>query len=941
MHTHPQHTNVRRIALSGLATGLMLAPAAPSLRAQAASPSPAPASETSADSSADTTKKPDLFVLDAYEVQGGFAGSLVASLEKKREEVAISEVISAEDIGKLPDISIAESLTRLPGVTTQRLNGRAQSIAIRGMNGDFSTGLLNGRQQVSTSAGRSVEYDQYPAELLRAVVLYKSGDASLIGQGLSGTVDMQTVRPLSVSKRTVAANAFYEWNNMSSRNAGADNTGTRATLSYIDQFADGKLGIAVGITRSDRPGQGEQWNAWGYPTVGKNLDSTQPYVLGGAKPFVRTSQLKRDGYMAVIEAKPNENVHSTIDLFYSDFKELQLLRGIEIPLWWSSAQLQPGFTVQDGLVTEGTFKNIYGVVRNDFVRRKNNLFAGGWNLELGNRDGWKVILDLAYSKIDRKDLVFESYSGFASNQVGLPDTMTYKLQGTAGGALFTPALDYTDSTKMHLTSPQGWGGGDVPGGQVGFVKGPYSKDEIGQYTLRTTRKLNGFLKRVEIGAALNTRDKYEYELGPGGKEGYFLALPNGATSAALPESVGVTDLSFIGIKGMYSYDPVKLYDTNYYNQIPNNNPSYVANNWSVSEKISLAYAKFEFEREIRGMMLSGNFGTQVVHSDQTATGKAALGSTVTDVRGTHKYWDIVPSFNTNLKLTDNRVIRFSLARQLARQPMVDMRAGSTYSYNPNLAGSNDPFNSAYSANGGNPKLEPWRSNSIDLSFENYFKDNKGYWAIAGFYKDLVSYTYNRPQIIDFANYPNGQQPGAPGSTPATTLGRATMPTNGSGGYVKGLEFTLSIAGEKFTEHLKGWGFIGSYSLNRSSVVNESTVTNRLPGLSERVASGTVYYEHTSGFSARISLRYRSDFDGDIATFGPRGAVWRLVQAETIVDAQVGYKFNKGRLKGLEFILQGYNLTDEPLFATSGRDTRLVQDYQRYGASYSAGVSYRF
>jgi iron complex outermembrane receptor protein len=92
----------------------------------------------------------------------------------------------------------------------------------------------------------------------------------------------------------------------------------------------------------------------------------------------------------------------------------------------------------------------------------------------------------------------------------------------------------------------------------------------------------------------------------------------------------------------------------------------------------------------------------------------------------------------------------------------------------------------------------------------------------------------------------------------------------------------------------------------------------------------------------VSARYRSDYRGDIATFGPRGAVFRNLQAETVWDAQVSYSFQSGPMQGVTVILQGYNLTDEPLFATQGdQDSRLVQDYQRYGAQYSVGVSYKF
>jgi iron complex outermembrane recepter protein len=120
----------------------------------------------------------------------GFRGALQNSIAEKRESDQIIETISAEDIGKLPDNSIAESIARAPGLTTQRLDGRAQVISIRGLAPDFSTTLLNGREQVTTGDNRSAEYDQYPAELLGSVNIYKTPQAGLIGQGLSGTVDL-------------------------------------------------------------------------------------------------------------------------------------------------------------------------------------------------------------------------------------------------------------------------------------------------------------------------------------------------------------------------------------------------------------------------------------------------------------------------------------------------------------------------------------------------------------------------------------------------------------------------------------------------------------------------------------------------------------------------------------------------------------------------------
>lgn len=876
----------------------------------------------------------DVFTLEGFNVTGGYAGSLAASTEAKRLAPVIVEAVSAEDIGKLPDTSIAETIARLPGLTTQRVNSRAQGIVIRGLSGDFSTALLNGRQQVSTSSDRSVEYDQYPAELLNGVVVYKTTTPSLIGQGLAGTVDMRTVSPLKHGKRTVAGNVFYEWTGTGALNPDSDTGGLRYSFNYIDQLNEGKVGIAFGYSNTTKPGQGEQWNAWGYPDgPDGNL------VLGGAKPFVRSSELERESFLGVLEFAPNDNIHSTIDVFYSDFAETQILRGIEIPMWWSSASLEPGYTVEDGLVTEGTFSNVYGVMRNDIVWRDANILNAGWNIRIGDNGSgnWIFEADIATSQVDRKDNVLETYSGWASNQVGMEDIMHYSLS-SGTGAIFTPTLDYTDSENIMLTSPQGWASGTVDGGQVGFFKGPKADDRLDQAKLLIEKELPSMFNRFETGLAYTSRDKSEYEAGPGGTEGYFLALPNGATSAPLPPLIGDTDLSFIGIPGMISYDARALWESGYYDGIANDNPAYVAENWDISEDIYTAYAMFDIQTNWGDVPVSGSIGTQVVHTKQESTGLASDGNTITEVTGDHDYTDFVPALNLNFAIGDSSNIRFSVARQLARQEMRDMRAGSNYSFNESLADSTDPQQSPWSGSGGNPELEPWRSNSIDLTYEKYFAKGAGYWAINAFYKDLVSYTYDEPTLTDFSGYPTGST-----LVPAIYEGYRTIPQNGSGGELKGLEAAVSIPGDLLSDALRGFGVIVSGSFTDSSIQPDpGNPSQPIPGLSDTVINGTLYYENQSGFQARVSGRYRSEYRGDISTFGPRGEVFRSLQDETVVDAQVSYTFKSGSLEGMSIILQGYNLTDEPLFATQGdQDERLVQDYQSYGPQYSFGVSYKY
>src|ERR1043166_9016531 len=173
MYTPIVERSFRRIFARMLASGCLAASSTCFVRAQV------PGGPTAGDGRNKEAPSSDkVVVLDPFQVEAGFSGSLAAAAATKQNASTIVEVIAPEDIGKLPDVSIADALTRLTGLTTERTNGRSQGISIRGLTGDFSTGMLNGREQVSTSLNRTVEFDQYPAELLNSVVVYKTAAAN-------------------------------------------------------------------------------------------------------------------------------------------------------------------------------------------------------------------------------------------------------------------------------------------------------------------------------------------------------------------------------------------------------------------------------------------------------------------------------------------------------------------------------------------------------------------------------------------------------------------------------------------------------------------------------------------------------------------------------------------------------------------------------------------
>ena len=174
-------------------------------------------------------------------------------------------MVSAEDIGKLPDASIAEAIGRLPGIAAQRTNGRAQTLSIRGLGPDFTVTTFNGREQASTNDNRSVEFDQYPSELVTPGQDLQDARRrhGLPGhRGHHGYPDRASAARTPTSK--LAAGYKREMNEQEANIPGLPDAGDRVNLTYIDQFTDNTVGVALGIAYNKTPYQNQTREPWGY-----------------------------------------------------------------------------------------------------------------------------------------------------------------------------------------------------------------------------------------------------------------------------------------------------------------------------------------------------------------------------------------------------------------------------------------------------------------------------------------------------------------------------------------------------------------------------------------------------------------------------------------------------------------------------------------------------
>ena len=891
----------------------------------------------------------------------GIRASIANSVNQKKNNTSIVEVISAEDIGKLPDQSIAESLARLPGLATQRLDGRASVVSIRGLAPDFTTTLLNGREQVSAGNNRGVELDQYPSELINGAIVYKTPDASLIGQALGGTIDMKTVRPLAHGKRTITFGLRGEINDLGEINPDISNKGYRAYASYIDQNEAGTVGWAVVAARMVSPTAEERWQAWGYPTFnwtdnqtvygwdpdGDGVREIRPeyqaaqgnLIIGGAKPYVKSNKLTRDGVMGVLEFEPNDQWHVTLDGYWSRFKDDQRLRGLELPFWWGGQgeTLGTDYTVEDGLITSGTWNNVKAVMRNDIVHRTSKILAGGLNVAFNPSDRLTLEGDASFSKLRTKIDNIEIYAGTGRGAAnGARDTMDFVL-GSDGVIEFTPNdIDYTDDDLFQLTDPRGWcGRPGFPGNcQDGFINAPRIKDQLASLRLQATQEV-GENDSIRVGANYSRRKKSLHD------EGYVLTHENYPANTPIPDDLlfDPVSLGFIGIPGMVSFDSWDYFRDGHYTLTPESlwTSGRLTNSFDITEKVLTGFVQYNIDRDLGTVPVRGNVGLQIVHTDQQGDSFSAARQgdvvVVEPITDGDTYTDFLPSLNLSFEVASNNFVRLGAARVLARARMDQMNPANGFSFDQSKAANTDINSSPWSGTAGNAKLKPLIANALDVAYENYFTPG-GYISLSGFYKHLESFIYRQQTVFDFTGYPHTGP-----VTPTLFQGFVSQWQNAGGGKVYGAELSSSLPFNALTSSLDGFGILLSGSYTKSKVRLGDDPPTTMPGLSKWVVNSTFYYEK-HGFNARVSGRYRSKFLAEVSGLSlVRDLVF--AKSEFLVDAQVGYEFRKGALKGLSILASGYNLTNEPFITYQNNDTRQIRDHQNYGRNFMLGFNYKF
>jgi iron complex outermembrane recepter protein len=859
----------------------------------------------------------------------GLRGSLQRAVDIKRSAIGVVDAIATEDLGKLPDQNVAESLQRISGVAIERNRGDGQFISVRGLGPQFNVVTLNGRTLATENVGREFSFDVLPSELISGASVYKSPQANLNGASIGATVDIRTVRPLDGeplviggSLRSIYDDLADEYSPSASgllsyRND-ASTFGASVVVSYEDKdLRDDEFTIGAGHTKRGN-GPGEFYAGRTDPSLGSFTGIDTPANL--SPQFVLNNR-ERLGVDATLQFKPSETLTLTVDGFYSKLDQLVHTSGLAFDF--------SGGTVVEQVVQDGSA--VYQRYTNGFVDeiiqrnpRRTETTLVGFNVAWAPGN-FALAFDASTSEATRKGKEDNYFSTI--RRTGM--TLWYDRRDTG------PIYDYGFSSPSYANAPTDL---EHIGAHYEADGGSDFKDQTHEYRVDGSWSAdNGIALYAGIGRA--EREKTIDSISQPFRS--QCAFCGGTAYYPLPSNLfHATNMNFFAshrgdiVRDWIDYDPREitrvmdafpgpyapfLPDSVGY-EMPTPDP---AQSSVVSEDVNLAYLMVEFKGELGSMPLSVNTGMRFENTKFTSAGAAQtvvsarpngqgqniiVLSPVVPISFAGDYTDILPSLSAKLDITDALVARFAASRVMTRPTLSDLSPAQAILSNP----GNETINR------GNPDLEPFRASQFEFGLEWYFA-NLSVLSGAAFYKDIDSFIADAttPQLVDQVVF------------------QVTQPENGEGAVVKGLELNYQQVFEKLPAPFDGLGVQANYTYVESDASYTNAVSGAsfgLQGLSRNSYNLVGFYEK-GRIQARLAYTFREKFlqvasgrNGDPEYFDDYGQL----------DASVGFKITDD----ISVSLEALNLNDENEFIYSTTPDR-VKEYRTTGRRFILGVRATF
>ncbi|KAF1716776.1 TonB-dependent receptor [Pseudoxanthomonas yeongjuensis] len=808
------------------------------LHAQETATAPAPAPQAASNAEQDATDLDTVTVI-------GIRGSMEKSLDTKRNADARVEVVTAEDVGKLPAHNVADTLQRLPGVNISSSSAdeggfdEADRVSLRGTSPSLTQTLINGHSVGSadwfvlsqgSNVGRSVSYTLLPSELVSSVEVNKSSQAKLQDGGTTGTVNIITRRPLQFADQITAEASIG-----AVRSDQAESTDPQLSGLFNYKNDAGTFGVMVQAFKQKRELRREaQEVPGGFFQIGatdaagiSNPDLVGVYAPGllGSTLFEQTRD--RKGGLVDIQFKPNDDLTLGLSHFTSDMKANNYNRNFM--LWGGnfarSQAPDPGYVVENGVLTNATYAGVAGT---DYA-----------------------VYDMIYREASAKS----SYTTLDADWQ-ITDNLSSRFQaGTTSGEGSTPRQFIAEVTLARgggaswnthgAGSPVDWTvGGDIsPAGVTGFGtwgnQEVTAKDDEDWFTADFSQYFNsGTLSSIDFGAryADHTREALSPEGASPGD--IWPALQNGATGMYPSGFAG--DIGGDFPRNLWYFTPGALQEAILANSTwlsDNDGPTGRHNyggEWKVAEKNFAAYVQANFV----GDRWSGNFGLRYVNVDQDID--TYFADTVSpDVSSLFGAWDrrhynnkysrVLPSANLKFELADDLLFRFA-ASQTQTLPDYSALGASSWGSDLNRTGG-----------GGNPNLKPVLSTNFDANLEWYFMP-RGLLSLGAFSMDLKDYVaFGVETQMLFSEL-----------THQLEAYQVSVPINADG-KVHGLEVAYE---QPIGEH---FGVNANYTYSDGSSSHTwADGSNNLQGNSQDTYNVGAYFENDT-FGARVSYTRRSSF----------------------------------------------------------------------------------
>jgi iron complex outermembrane receptor protein len=807
------------------------------------------------------TPAPDDTALQEIVVTG-IRQSVQVSLDAKRNAVDFVDVVSAEDIGKLPDKNIADSLARVPGVTTSSAGANEggfdenDRVSMRGTNPSLTQTLLNGHNIASGdwfvlnetgTVGRSVSFTLLPSEIVSQLRVEKSSSASLVEGGVAGSVDIITRKPLDFANNfTVQASAGAVYATLPDKT-----DGQYSALGAWKNNAN-NFGVMLQLFSETRHLRRDGSEILGYETIAPgstialsnpDLSGVQYPALVGATEF--TQKRERNGGLFDVEFKPLDNLTLDLNAFSSrllapNLNDNYLFFGSRVLAQGTGQAPLPGYTVAGNTLTSAQFAPVagtaYGVY--DQISRPSSEASThfvDFDTTWGVTDSLSLFGQIGYSWGDGKT----PEQDVSETNPGTGAGAAYQLNGLGAAPSFS-----FGNTNNSTPTP---GGVPVP---FGFIFGDQFvdvKDSEAYAKIDATYKFQtDYFHDLKFGARFDKHDRTSNGVvgqGPtaaGGTAPYPTGFSNYPSNYDTFGGTHPSDVWFWTPAQLEAYnspanvvrDPAVRLDFN--------------SMFEVYEKDTAGYVQGDFG----GSNWAGNVGLRVVHTQEdivnyTAVDPSTPGSTFSlfgqfiGVPVSHSYTDVLPSFNLKIDVAPDLVARFAAAETMTRADYSQL-AGAVSLSPPGTV------NGTGSGTGGNPDLKPIVSNNFDAGIEYYFA-KQSLLSATLFYMDLKNYVSFGTSERDILSFGNGLPAGGKLvpyllSTPVNAKGR-----------VEGAEIAYQQA---FTDNI---GFIGNYTYADGR--QTSLVTNgdaRLVGTSKNTYNVQGYFENKI-LSARVAYTYRSAF----------------------------------------------------------------------------------